>query len=83
MAVADKMLLNVGVGLTVTVTLCGVLLQPLAVVTYEYVTTIGSVVVLVKVSLTPATPVVPVCEIPTTVALVQAKVATDVALVGV
>ena len=80
---AVKLLLNDGVGFTVTVTFSAALLQPFAVVMYEYVTTIGAVVVFVNVSLTPAVPVVPASVIPATVALLHANVAPDVALVGV
>ena len=80
---AVKLLLNDGVGFTVTVTFSAALLQPFAVVMYEYVTTIGAVVVFVNVSLTPAVPVAAASVMPTTAALLHANVAPDVALVGV
>ena len=80
---AVKLLLNDGVGFTVTVTFSAALLQPFAVVIYEYVTTIGAVVVFVNVSLTPAVPVAAASVMPTTAALLHANVAPDVALVGV
>ena len=48
-----SVLLNTGIGLTVTTTLSPALLQPFAVVMITYVTAIGLAVVLVKVSLIP------------------------------
>ena len=55
----------------------------MAVVVYTYVTIIGAVVVLVRVSLTFPVPLPAVLLIPATTALVQAKVAPAVALVAV
>ena len=83
MAVGVKVLLSIGVGLTVTVTFW-VLEQELAVVVIAYVTTIGAVVVLVNVSLMPPLAPLPTALlIPATAARVQEKVAPVVALVAV
>ena len=60
------------------------MLQPLAVVMYEYVTTIGAVVVLVNTSLTRfPVPLEAVSVMPDTAARLHAKVAPKVALVAV
>ena len=78
------MLVSSGVGFTDTTTFCpGELLQRFAVVIYTYVTMIGAVVVLVKVSLTLAVPLEAASAIPTTKALLQANVAPVVALVAI
>ena len=65
-----NVLLSVGAGSTVTTTFSPALLQPEAVVTYIYVTAIGSVVVFVSVSLTLPAPPVPGSVMPATVARV-------------
>jgi hypothetical protein len=78
-----SVLLKEGIGLTVTVTFWGASLHPLAVVVIAYVTTIGAVVVLVNVSLMPPVPLAAAWLMPATNALVHAKVAPAVALVGV
>jgi hypothetical protein len=80
-----SVLLNEGIGATLTVTFSPVLLQLFAVVTTTYVTTIGLAVVLVNISLIP--PAVGVLTaawlIPATAARVHVKLAPPVALVGV
>ena len=77
------MLLNMGVGFTVTTTFSPVLLHPLAVVIYTYVTGMGAVVVLVSVSLTFVIPMEAPSKIPATAARLHANVAPAVALVAV
>jgi hypothetical protein len=83
-------LVNTGIGLTTTVTFCpGELLQPLAVVTYLYMTEMGLAVELVNASFGLALPppvdpeVGPAGVIPAIAARVHAKVDPVVALVGV
>ena len=84
MAEGFRVLLRVGVGLTTTVTLC-VLEQELAVVTNEYTTLTGAVVVLTKTSLglEDWATVTAAFEMPTTAARVQVKVAPVVVDDGV
>ena len=71
MAGGVNVLVNTGVGFTVTTTFC-IVLHPLAVVVYTYVTFTGKAVVLVSVSLTLATtPLLAPCDIPATAALLS------------
>ena len=82
-AAGVSVVLSTGVGFIVTTTFCGVLLYPLAVVVYTYVTTIGAGVVLISTSNTLPVPEAPTGMIPGKVALVHAKVAPGVMLVAV
>ena len=81
------MLLNTGIGFTVTTTFSPVLLQLFAVVMITYVTEIGLAVVLVKISLMPPTGTAVVVTadwlMPGINALLYVKPAPVVALVGV
>ena len=79
----DNVLLNTGVGFTVTTTFCDGPEQPFALVTYTYVTLMGALVVLVNVSLTFPVPVDATSVIPAIKARLQAYVAPTVALVAV
>jgi hypothetical protein len=80
----EVVLVNIGVGLTVTFTLYVLgFVQAFAVSVYTYVTTIGSVVVLVKTSLGLPVPLPAALLIPDTVARVHANVVPEVPLVGV
>lgn len=78
------MLLSVGIGLTLTVTLC-VLLHPFAVMEKIYTTSIGLAVVFIRVSFgfVDWAEVTAGLLIPATAALVQVIDAPPVALVGV
>ena len=83
-ALGVSVLVNCGVGLTVTTTLYVLaFVQPFALTVYTYVTSIGAVVVFVKVSLGLPVPVDAVLLIPATAALLHAYVAPLVLLVGV
>ena len=80
----DNVLLNTGLGFTVTTTFSDGPEQPFALVTYTYVTLMGALVVLVNVSLMAAVmPLLADSEIPNTTPLLQAYVAPAVALVAV
>lgn len=81
-AAGVAVLLNCGVGLTTTDTVCpdGPLLQPFALEIITYGTVIADVVVLVSCSLIPEVPLPAASLIPVTDALLHANVAPDVAL---
>jgi hypothetical protein len=81
-AAGIRVLLNNGVGLTVTVTFC-TLVQLFAVNVYTYVTTTGSADVLTSVSTGLPVPVAAALFIPATNARLHPKAVPAVKLVGV
>ena len=83
MALGVNVLVNCGVGLTVTTTLYVLLEQPFALTVYTYVTLIGAVVVLTSVSLGSPVPLAAALLMPATDARVQLNTAPLVPLVGV
>ena len=84
-AAGDKVLVSTGIGFTATTTLLGAkLLQPFALTVNTYVTLIGAVVELVKVSFGFPVPAVgPAGVMPAMVARVHGNVGPPVELVGV